>query len=95
MHYLSFIACDRPSLLFYHSHTDSATSENKEEVAQMLHLLRHVRAFLNLDTPQMGTSPTRFVLSFLIRKYEITKILTTDPIGDLHERRRYRMQCYK
>src|SRR5258706_1424374 len=46
-------------LLFYHSHTDSATCGNKEYMAQMLHLLRHVGAFFDLNVPEKGTSPAR------------------------------------
>jgi len=59
MHALSSLACDRPSLLFYHSHTDSATCEHKEEAAQILHLLRHVGAFLNQNASEKETSPAR------------------------------------
>src|SRR5947209_3609313 len=34
----SSLACDRSFLPFYHSPTDSATREHKEEAAQILHL---------------------------------------------------------
>src|SRR5260370_26464432 len=47
MHALSSLACDRTSLLFYHSHTDSAPCENTGSLAQRRHLLQHVPALLD------------------------------------------------
>jgi hypothetical protein len=46
-------------LLFYHSHTDSATCETREEAAQILHLLRHGGAFLDRNVSEKERSPAR------------------------------------
>jgi hypothetical protein len=43
-------------LLFYHGHTDSATCEHKARAIHLLHLLRHVRAFFDVNESEKKTA---------------------------------------